>query len=127
MEILPFLGLGLVALILLLTLRPLLPQVATLLSIAAGLVLLALVLWRLRAVVATLQEMAARAELHPVFLRTALKVVGVSYLAGFAAQVCRDAGEGALAGKMELVGKAAILLLALPVLWAVLETMLKLF
>lgn len=127
MEILPFLGLGLVALILLLTLRPLLPQVATLLSIAAGLVLLALVLWRLRTVVATLQEMAARAELHPVFLRTALKVVGVSYLAGFAAQVCRDAGEGALAGKMELVGKAAILLLALPVLWAVLETMLKLF
>ncbi|MGE5551825.1 MAG: stage III sporulation protein AD [Bacteroidota bacterium] len=127
MDVLPYLALGLLAVVLLVTLRPLQPQLATLLSVGAGLLLLAVALGRLRPVIQTLNEMAARAELDPLFLRTALKVVGVAYLAGFAAQVCRDAGEGTMAGKMELVGKVAILLLALPVMWAVLNTMLRLF
>lgn len=127
MEVLPFLALGLLITVLLVTLRPLQPELAVLLSIAAGALMLALVIGRLRTVVQTLTEMAARADLHPRFLQTALKAVGLAYLAGFTAQVCRDAGEGALAGKVELVGKVAILLLALPVMSAVLETMLRLF
>lgn len=127
MEVLPYLALGLVTVVLLVTLRPLRPELATLLTIAAGALLLALVLGRLRTIVQTLAEMAARAQMQPGFLQTALKAVGVAYLAGFTAQVCRDAGEGALAGKVELVGKVAILLLALPVMWAVLDTMLRLF
>ena len=127
MEVLPFLALGLMIAVLLVTLRPLQPELAVLLSIAAGALMLALVIGRLRTVVQTLTEMAARADLHPRFLQTALKAVGLAYLAGFTAQVCRDAGEGALAGKVELVGKVAILLLALPVMSAVLETMLRLF
>ena len=127
MDVLPLIGLGLLATVLLVALRPLRPELATLLSLAAGACLLALVLGRLRAVVATLSAMASKAELDPVFLRTVLKVIGVSYLAGFTAQVCRDAGEGAMAGKVELAGKVAILLLALPVMWAVLDTVLRLF
>jgi len=127
MDVLPLLGLGLLATILLVTLRPFRPELAMLLSVGAGAVLLALVLGRLGSVIQTIEEMAARAELQPFFLRTALKVVGVAYLAGFAAQVCRDAGEGTMAGKVELVGKVAILVLALPVMWAVLNTMLRLF
>jgi stage III sporulation protein AD len=77
--------------------------------------------------VASLEELAARANLNPFFLQTVLKVVGVAYLASFTAQICRDAGESAIAGKVELVGKVAILILALPVMWAILDTMLKLF
>lgn len=127
MEVLPFLALGLLIAVLLVTLRPLQPELAVLLSIAAGALMLSLVFDRLRLVVQTMTEMAARADLHPRFLQTALKAVGLAYLAGFTAQICRDAGEGALAGKVELVGKVAILLLALPVMWAVLETMLRLF
>ncbi len=127
MEVLPYLALGLLAAILLAVLRPLQPEFATMLTIVSGAVLLTAVLGRIRAVVQTMAEMAARAELQPIFLQTALKVVGVAYLAGFAAQVCRDAGETAMAGKMELVGKVAMLLLAMPVMWAVLNTMLKLF
>ena len=127
MEVLPFLAVGLLITVLLVTLRPLQPELAVLLSIAAGALMLALVIGRLRTVIQTLTEMATRADLHPRFLQIALKAVGLAYLAGFTAQVCRDAGEGALAGKVELVGKVAILLLALPVMWAVLETMLRLF
>ncbi|MGE5529377.1 MAG: stage III sporulation protein AD [Patescibacteria group bacterium] len=127
MDFLPVLAFALVTAVLLTAIRPLRQEMAVLLSLAAGACLLALAVGRLRGVVQTVAGMAARAELNPVFLQTALKVVGVCYLAGFAAQVCRDAGEGALAGKVELVGKAAILVLALPVMVAILDMMLRLF
>ncbi len=127
MDLLPLIAFCILVTVLLVVLRPLRPELATLLSIGAGVCLLALVIGRLRSAVQAITEMATRAELNPLFLRTTLKVVGVAYLAGFSAQICRDAGEGAMAAKVELVGKLAILILALPVLWAVLETMLRLF
>ena len=127
MDLLPYLGLAILATILLIVLRPLRPEMAAILSLAAGGLILVSVLGRLRAVLGTVTAMAARAEIQPFFLQTVLKVIGLSYLAGFTAQICRDAGEGAIAAKVELAGKVAILLVGLPVVWAVLETMLKLF
>ncbi|MDD3749752.1 MAG: SpoIIIAC/SpoIIIAD family protein [Firmicutes bacterium] len=46
----------------------------------------------------------------------------MAYQPGFGAELCRDAGERATAGKLELAGKIIILITALPVLIAVLET-----
>jgi stage III sporulation protein AD len=43
-----------------------------------------------------------------------------------AAQICRDAGEGTIASKIEMAGKILILLLALPILTAVLEVVVRL-
>ncbi len=42
------------------------------------------------------------------------KALGVALAVEFTADICRDAGEGALASKLETVGKAELLLLALP-------------
>ena len=63
-----------------------------------------------------------KAEVNAVFLRTLLQVVGVAYLAEFGAQICRDAGEGNLALKIEFAGKMIILVMTVPVLIAVLES-----
>jgi stage III sporulation protein AD len=43
-------------------------------------------------------------------------------LAQFAADACRDAGESALASKMELAGKITILILALPLFEKITQT-----
>jgi stage III sporulation protein AD len=40
----------------------------------------------------------------------------VTLAAQFTAELCRDAGEGALASRLELAGRAEILLLALPLI-----------
>ncbi|MDO4552425.1 MAG: SpoIIIAC/SpoIIIAD family protein [Bacillota bacterium] len=50
-----------------------------------------------------------------------LKVLAVAYVADFAAQLCRDAGETSVAGKVELAGKVIIFCLALPVMLAIVE------
>ncbi|MEG2406501.1 MAG: SpoIIIAC/SpoIIIAD family protein, partial [Clostridiales bacterium] len=55
-----------------------------------------------------------------------LKVVAVSYIGEFAQELCKDAGESGIAKKVELGVKIIIMLLALPLLKAILQTVLEL-
>ena len=43
-------------------------------------------------------------------------------MAQFAADACRDAGESSLASKVELAGKVAVILMALPLFEAIANT-----
>jgi len=76
--------------------------------------------------VTALAELAARAKVERFYLDTVLRVIGVAYLAEFGSQICRDAGEGAIASKVELAGKVLIMVLAVPVVTAVVEVVLRL-
>jgi len=80
----------------------------------------------LRAVLNVVTDMANRAGAGEFYLGTVLRVIGIAYVAEFAAQIARDAGEGALASKVELAAKVLILVLAVPVLVAVLDLVLSL-
>lgn len=66
--------------------------------------------------------MAERAHIHPLYLQILLKVMGIAYIAEFGAQICRDAGEGTIAGKIEFAGKIFIVILAVPLISQVLES-----
>jgi len=92
-----------------------------LLSIAVGVVIVIYLLGYLNLVVNIITDLALEAEINTVFLRTLLRVIGVAYIAEFGAQVCRDAGEGSIAMKIEFAGKLIILVMAIPILIAVLE------
>lgn len=45
-----------------------------------------------------------------------LKSIGICYICQFSADSCRDSGQSALASKIELAGKVAVVLLCLPLL-----------
>lgn len=47
-------------------------------------------------------------------LETVLKITGVAYITHFASDICKSAGEGALAAGVELAGKLTVMLLTLP-------------
>lgn len=55
------------------------------------------------------------------FFPIVVKVLAVAYLADFTAQLCRDAGEGAIGSKVELAGKIVIFYLSMPVLLSILD------
>ncbi len=125
MEMAKIVGLGLVAVVLLAVIRPQRPELAVLLAAAAGAVILLLVLGRISGVLQLLNDLAVRANVNFHYLNLVLKIIGVAYLAEFGAQVARDAGEGAVASKLELAGKVIILALAVPIVSAVMEVVLK--
>ena len=83
--------------------------------------ILVLTLDELAAMSGFLREVLGRYQIDTAYLAVMLKVIGVAYLAQFASDLCRDAGEGAVAGKVELAGRVLILALCLPVFAAILE------
>lgn len=126
MDFLKLLGLALVATVLLVVVRRLKPEIALVLSLAAGFLLLLLLLPRLSLALKLLNQLTVRAGVQLLYMQTILKVLGISYLAEFGSQVARDAGEAAMASKIELVGKILIMVMAIPIINALLETVLRL-
>ncbi|HEY8395008.1 MAG TPA: stage III sporulation protein AD [Thermaerobacter sp.] len=126
MTIAQVVGIALVASVLLVLLRQARPEWAVLLSLVTAAAVLLLLAGQVRAVINVIAEVADRASLDMRYMDVLLRIVGVAYLSEFGAQLCRDAGEGALAAKVELAGKIIILLLSVPVLMAVLELLLGL-
>lgn len=126
MEIAKVVAIGLVVVAMLAILRPQRPELAMLLGAAAGTFLLLLVLGRVGVVLGLLEGLAVRANMNFEYLNVLLKIIGVAYLAELGANVSRDAGEGAIASKIELAGKVLVLALAVPIFSAVVDVVLGL-
>jgi len=118
-------GLGLVAVVLAVVLRHNKPEMAMFLSISVGVIIFLVMLGKISSILEVLKDLSARANLSMVYLGTILKIVGIAYIADFGAQICRDAGEGAVASKIEFASKILVLVLAVPIIVAVLNSLLK--
>ena len=55
------------------------------------------------------------------YLSILFKVVGITYICEFSADICRDAGYQAVAGQIEVLGKLTVMFAGLPILFAVIE------
>ena len=61
-------------------------------------------------------------HLDPVYLTMILKMIGITYVAEFAVNLCKDAGCQTIAGQIELFAKLSILVISMPVILAFMET-----
>jgi stage III sporulation protein AD len=126
MDIIQIVGLGFVVTLLILIIKSQKPELAVQLSLTLAALIFLMVLAKISVVLTLFRDLADRANLSPVYLNTILKVIGIAYVTEFGAQVCRDAGEGAVAGKIEFAGKVLVMVMAVPVLALVLDTLVKL-
>ncbi|HZK25851.1 MAG TPA: stage III sporulation protein AD [Oscillospiraceae bacterium] len=125
MEIIQIVAFALIATFMVVVVRETKPVYAMLIAVAAGVIIFLRVAVYLSTVLQMLLDMTLRANISLVYLNTLLKILGIAYLAEFGAQICRDAGESIIAGKVEFAGKMLILVMAMPLLVAVLETIIK--
>lgn len=126
MEIAQIVGLALVTTIMLLILRQERPVMAVLLSIVFSIIIFTLMMGKMAVILNLMKELTSRAQVNYFFLATVLKILGVAYLGEFAAAICQDAGESAVAKKVEFAAKIIIAILALPVMVAILESLIQL-
>lgn len=89
------------------------PEIALAVSICACIVILAMLVPTIVNIKEYLATFVPEGYEEIVYLPL-LKVAGIVILARLVAELCRDAGEGALAFKVELAGTAAALAAALP-------------
>jgi stage III sporulation protein AD len=125
MEILQIIGIGLVSTVIIIILRKQKPEIAVQVSIVAGIIIFMMLASKLSAVVDLLEEYANKAGIKPVYFTTVLKITGIAYIAEFGAEICRDAGEGAIASKIEMAGKIIIVVMAVPIIASLMDLILK--
>jgi stage III sporulation protein AD len=125
-EIIQIVGLGIVATILSLVVKEQKPVFAFMLATFTGVIIFLFLIGKISDVLRVLEHMAMQANLNIVYLDTILKIIGIAYIAEFGAQITRDAGQGAIASKIELAGKVLILVMAIPILSVMIETIIRL-
>ena len=99
------------------------PELALLLTLAAGIWMLAVVADGLRAVVELMKELAGQAGVSEVLLEPVVKTVALSILTKLTAEICRSAGESGVAAFVETAGTVLALVVALPLVRAVAQLM----
>ncbi|WP_081414966.1 stage III sporulation protein AD [Ectobacillus panaciterrae] len=117
-------GLGLIATFLAAVLNQQKSSITSLFIVFVGSVMFLLLIDQIGAILDMIQRIANEANVSNVYVETLLKIIGIAYIAEFGAQVTKDAGQGAIASKIELAGKILILVMAIPILTVVIETIL---
>lgn len=102
------------------------PQMASACAAAAGLMLLLGAMNSLGSVQQLWERITEMAGLREGYASVLLKVLGVSYAAELASQLCQDLGEGGLAMKVMLAGRLTVLGMTAPMLLTLLEAILEL-
>ena len=114
MNIAAIVGLGLVATILTIIMRQYKPEYAMFISLMAGVSILLIVFAYISPVVDEMEGLLSHVSADGSYVETLVKALGICYVTQIACDSCKDAGETAIAAKMELAGKVAIVILSLP-------------
>jgi stage III sporulation protein AD len=101
------------------------PNFAFLLTVFAGCAIFLFLIDQIFQIIQMLRRIAVHANVNLVYLETILKIIGIAYIADFASQITKDAGQGAIASKIELGGKILILAMSVPILTVLIEMVLK--
>lgn len=127
MDIFSAVAFALVATTLLVTIREIKKEYAVILSVCAGAVLLLAMLSQLVPVLEQFGMFLESTRLELSYQEILLKALGISFLAQLGCDCCKDAGESALATKLELCAKVAIVFLSLPMFSEVLSIAASMF
>ena len=121
MEITRVIALGLTGTVLSVLLKKENPQIAMLTAAATGILIFRMLCAPLGNLLLLLKETAEQAGVGEGYFAIVLKVIGIAYLTQFGSQLCADAGENAVAAKIELAGKVLMMTAAAPALTGLLE------
>ena len=123
MDIFKLSALAVVAALCALTLRGKVPELAVVLALAAGVLLLGQAVDAMAAVRGLTDSLAHTAGLSPNVWQPVWKTVGIGVRTRLSSAVCKDAGEGGVAAFLETAGTALALLTALPLIETVFDTL----
>ncbi len=121
MEVFKIVGLGLSAAIISVFVKNWRAELSMQISLVAAVVIFFTILPYMKTVFSVFADISDRIGLDGSYMKIVLKVIGIAYVTQLGAELCRDAGEGAIASKIEFGGKIMIVALSVPVMYSFLE------
>ncbi len=91
-------------------------------TVTLSLIIFFCVLSRLETIVEAMKGIGRFIQMDQAYIGTLIKMLGITYVAEFSAGICKDAGYQTIASQIEIFGKLAVMLLSLPILMTLLNT-----
>ena len=124
-DVIRIIGIGLLALIIIVILKQYKPEFAIYVSMIAGVLILVLSIQKLTGIINLLQSLANKTYINKSFLSILLKITGIAFITEFAVSICSDAGEKAMASKIEIGSKVIIIAMSIPIITSLLELVIE--
>ena len=124
MDIVKLIGIGLIALVIIIIVKQYKPEFAIYVSLAAGVLILGMTFDTISQIVGVINDYTNKASINNKFV-VLLKITGIAILAEFATSICKDAGESAIATKIDIGSKVLIVSASIPIISSLLEVILK--
>ena len=124
-DISKIIGIGLIGLIIIVILKQYKPELAIYVSIITGVLILVFAVEKLTGVINLLQSISNKTNINNNFLKILLKITGITFITEFAVSICSDAGEKAIASKIEIGSKVVIITMSIPIITSLLEIVLE--
>lgn len=122
MEIMKLALVGIVGILLAVPLKSYKAEYGIYIGIAVCLVILGYGMQYFAGILSSIEQLRKYLNNNYSYLTVLLKAVGATYACEFCAGICKDAGYGGIAGQVEMIGKLYILLIGMPILVALLES-----
>ncbi len=124
-EIIKIVGIGLIALVIAIILKQYRPEYAIYVSIVAGILILVFTMSKITGIINLLKSISDRTYINKQFLSILLKITGIAIITEFAVSICTDAGEKAIASKIEIGSKVIIIAMSIPIISSLLELIIE--
>ena len=125
MDIIKIIGVGLIALIIIIILKQYRPEFVIYVSIIAGVIILILIMDKVSVIIDLLTSLSNKTVINNEFLVLLIKITGIAFLTEFSVSICKDSGETAIANKIDIGGKVLIISMSIPIIASLLETIIK--
>ena len=125
MEITKIIGIGLIALILIIILKQYKPEFVIYVSLIAGALILAISFSKISGIINLINSLSSKVSIHKEFISLLIKITGIAILTEFAVSICKDSGESAIASKIDMGGKVIMVSMSVPIISGLLETIVK--
>lgn len=125
MDIIKLIGIGLVALVVIIIVKQYKPEFAIYVSLIAGILILSMTFDTISQIVNLIKGYSEKISVNNKFILVLLKITGIAILAEFATSICKDAGETAIASKIDIGSKVMIIATSIPIISSLLEVILK--
>ncbi|CCZ56643.1 stage iii sporulation protein ad putative [Clostridium sp. CAG:1219] len=126
MEIIKVVGFAIFATMLVVILKEEKKEFAVALSVIAGVMLLLFCISKIDPIINMLYELVEKSGINSSFLVIILKVIGIAYLVELGKNICQDAGQSAIATKLEMAGKIIVVSISLPIFTSLISLLVEL-
>lgn len=121
MEIFQIVLIGIVSTILAITIKKQSPDIGIIVSVSACILIFVTVIPWLSSILDFMNYMQSKIPVNTGYIGTVIKIIGIAYIAEFGYQICNDAGETAIAQKIDLSARILIMVISMPIFVSLIE------